>query len=127
MNPLLRKAWTANYRNDNRDKLRSSSKSHRQKNPASHTQSEAKRRAAKLSRSAGDTKAVAEIYQRSASDQAIACAYCSSPTIKGHRHVDHMTPLIRGGYHTADNLTISCAGCNIRKGSMTAAEFAEGV
>ena len=38
-------------------------------------------------------------------------------------HVDHLTPLSRGGTNDLNNLTISCAGCNIAKGLRLLSEF----
>ena len=49
------------------------------------------------------------------------CEYCLRP-IKQY-HVDHKTPLIRGGSNRMCNLAISCPGCNRRKHTMTAREF----
>lgn len=39
------------------------------------------------------------------------CLYCGSP----HEHIDHILPLSRGGQHIIDNLTASCASCNLSK------------
>lgn len=38
-------------------------------------------------------------------------------------NLEHMTPLSRGGTHTLDNLRVSCAQCNFRKGPMTLNEY----
>jgi 5-methylcytosine-specific restriction endonuclease McrA len=38
--------------------------------------------------------------------------------------MEHMTPLARGGRHTAANVIPSCQPCNARKHTKTAAEFA---
>ena len=48
------------------------------------------------------------------------CAYCGSD---GKIHMDHMTPVSRGGHHNIDNLQPLCAACNIRKHDMTDAEY----
>lgn len=47
------------------------------------------------------------------------CAYCGAPST----HLEHCTPLIRGGWHQADNLVSACASCNLRKGQKTVLEF----
>lgn len=55
------------------------------------------------------------------------CAYCGSdhgPT-PGKRmvHVDHIIPMIQGGYNTCWNLTKVCNGCNTSKGSASLLDF----
>ena len=49
-----------------------------------------------------------------------ACIYCGShepPTM------DHLTPLARGGEHTAENVAPACLPCNQSKGAKVVAEF----
>lgn len=125
-NPGLRKVWTSNYRDANRAALRERSRAHRQKNPASHAASEAKRRAVKRERTSGDRSALIAVYRAAASDSTINCRYCGSPTLRGERHVDHKIPLTRGGQHRAANLVITCAHCNLSKGARTDVEFLAG-
>lgn len=50
-----------------------------------------------------------------------ACFYCGRgdlPLVQ-----EHMTPLVRGGAHTASNLVPACRPCNGRKYTKTAEEF----
>lgn len=47
------------------------------------------------------------------------CVYCGADA----SHVDHKTPLSRGGTDAIDNLVPACMRCNIRKGVMTFEEF----
>jgi hypothetical protein len=42
------------------------------------------------------------------------CAYCGKKA-KGHLTQDHITPLSKGGSHTASNVIPSCLECNLRK------------
>jgi len=49
------------------------------------------------------------------------CLYCGGPAT----HVDHVTPLDKGGTDEPDNLASACATCNLRKGTKNAREFAE--
>ena len=46
-----------------------------------------------------------------------ACQYCGaqSPAVK--LHVDHITPVARGGTNELENLTTACASCNLGKGA----------
>lgn len=53
----------------------------------------------------------------------IKCFYCSASLTRNTVHIEHKTPLIRGGLHSADNIVPSCAPCNLRKGTRTAEEF----
>lgn len=48
------------------------------------------------------------------------CAYCEGP----FEHIDHITPMSRGGLHELANLNPSCAACNASKGSMLLSEWA---
>lgn len=50
------------------------------------------------------------------------CFYCDAGLGRKF-HVEHKTPLIRGGSHSRDNICLSCSTCNLRKGTKTAAEF----
>lgn len=53
----------------------------------------------------------------------LRCAYCGKPLFPGNFHVDHVTPLSRGGSSAADNLCLACPDCNRRKGRMTLEEW----
>lgn len=49
-----------------------------------------------------------------------SCIYCGS----GERlSMDHLTPLSRGGPHTAENVAPACRPCNSSKGARTVMEF----
>lgn len=52
------------------------------------------------------------------------CYYCLKviEDIK-QKTVDHMTPLSRGGKHSADNLVMACLSCNCSKRDLTDIEF----
>jgi 5-methylcytosine-specific restriction endonuclease McrA len=49
------------------------------------------------------------------------CRYCGSTE---EITVEHITPLIRGGSHTIDNLGPACRSCNSSKQALTEEEFA---
>lgn len=50
------------------------------------------------------------------------CFYCFEMLAKGY-HLDHKTPLVRGGLHVPENGCLSCASCNHKKHTLTADEF----
>jgi hypothetical protein len=49
------------------------------------------------------------------------CAYCHQGDVPFE--LDHQVPRSRGGSNRASNLVLSCHGCNVAKGTQTAAEF----
>lgn len=55
--------------------------------------------------------------------QGSRCFYCLAPLYGRKYHVEHMTPLVRGGSNCPDNIVCACADCNLRKHTKTAAEF----
>ena len=50
------------------------------------------------------------------------CSYCNKNLHYSDATIDHVFPRSRGGEDTWDNLTLSCASCNIKKGNRTPAE-----
>lgn len=57
------------------------------------------------------------------------CYLCGCGIEFGSFHLEHRTPLIRGGSHSYENVSAACAPCNLRKHTKTALEFlmADGV
>lgn len=51
------------------------------------------------------------------------CSYCSTDLRGSGFHLDHMTPLSRGGLHCSKNVQLTCPRCNLRKFTKTDAEF----
>ena len=49
------------------------------------------------------------------------CYYCSIEIEK--YHIEHMTPLSRGGRNDVSNICLACAPCNLKKHTKTAEEF----
>jgi hypothetical protein len=47
------------------------------------------------------------------------CSYCGAPA----EHIDHIVPLARGGSGDWDNLTASCAACNLSKSAKSLLDF----
>lgn len=58
--------------------------------------------------------------------QKFRCASCEKPLVlsgKGKFHVDHITPLAKGGGHTPSNLQILCPTCNHQKSAIDPITF----
>ena len=51
------------------------------------------------------------------------CHYCGEYVSENLRTADHMTPLSKGGAHSASNLTMACFSCNSSKSDMEYEEF----
>ncbi|WP_369190139.1 HNH endonuclease [Streptomyces sp. R08] len=48
------------------------------------------------------------------------CCYCDGPA----EHIDHVTPLSKGGRDVLSNAVPACADCNLSKAALTLAEWA---
>lgn len=52
------------------------------------------------------------------------CYYCETLLDNnGRGHMEHMTPLARGGAHVIGNICFACSRCNLKKGTKTSEEF----
>ena len=60
-----------------------------------------------------------ELYKK----QRGKCMYCGIKLTIRYFHLDHKTPVARGGGDNIGNLQLLCAPCNGRKGDMTDGEF----
>ena len=83
------------------------------------------RRNIKRAAMTGDTRLLQLVYLFVKQAPVLWCEYCNHPVPVDKRHVDHRTPLIRGGPHSVSNLAVSCAVCNMSKHTQTAEEFME--
>jgi 5-methylcytosine-specific restriction endonuclease McrA len=52
------------------------------------------------------------------------CYWCGEKVTWRAKHVDHVTPLSRGGSNGPENLVIACAHCNTSKGAKLPEEWA---
>lgn len=73
------------------------------------------RRALILGATIGNLAEIKEIYRRAKEDPKVRCYLCGKLIPIGHRHVDHIMPLSKGGAHRPSNLAVSCDICNKRK------------
>jgi hypothetical protein len=53
----------------------------------------------------------------------LTCYLCIKPIEFGKDHLEHKTPLVRGGTNEYDNLGVACSKCNCSKGRKTVEEF----
>lgn len=52
------------------------------------------------------------------------CRWCGA-YCKDDYHVDHITPLSRGGSNRIENICIACPKCNLSKGAQTGGEWGD--
>lgn len=57
------------------------------------------------------------------SSQSGRCFYCCDLLAERGFHVDHVTPIRRGGQHEPGNLCLACQDCNLSKNASTVAEW----
>ena len=43
------------------------------------------------------------------------CHWCALELHPSFTHIDHVVPLCEGGQHTAENVVLACANCNMRR------------
>ena len=51
------------------------------------------------------------------------CYLCGAPVAFSAMHLEHKTPLSRGGLHEYANVGLACGTCNVRKNTKTETEF----
>src|SRR5581483_10157172 len=120
------------YREGRREQIRAAARSRidpvenrarvkewRQANPDKVREIKLRRRAREASAPVIDF--TAEQWQELLEEFNGECAYCHSPAATR----DHLTPLSRGGAHTAMNIAPACLRCNSRKGARTLFEALE--
>ena len=119
------KANSRKYRQDNLEKVKAYSKKWKEANPekarASSRLNSSKRRAQKRNTQVEDItdKLLNEHWVKNNIDPE-KCYYCDEGL---YEHLEHCTPLSRGGTHTKENLVPSCAHCNLSKGTKTPDEW----
>jgi hypothetical protein len=116
--PEYKAAWYV----ANREKQRGYAATYRDANPEKVRAMGAKYRAVKCSATIGDPQAITAIYRRARENKRVHCYLCGELIPMGQRHVDHIMPLSKGGSHTASNLAIACAHCNMSKNAKMPSE-----
>lgn len=102
-NPEKRKALARSWASRNKDKIRSYS-----------THNAHNRRVGKH-QSRKDNIAVYKWLRSWRSKRTVSCYWCQCRFRPSECHVDHITPISRGGKNTIENVCISCAPCNMKK------------
>ncbi len=80
-----------------------------------HAAYEAARRALIVGVTIGNLAGIKDIYLRAKEDPKVRCYLCGKLIPLGHRHVDHIIPISKGGLHGASNLAVACDKCNWSK------------
>jgi len=88
---------------------------HPGKNRAFNATRRALKRGTLIGVTIGQLAEIAEIYRRSQEDPKVRCYLCGTLIPIGHRHVDHIMPLSKGGAHRPSNLAVACDKCNRSK------------
>lgn len=57
----------------------------------------------------------------------LTCYLCCKPIEFGKDHLEHKTPLVRGGTNVYSNLAVACQGCNCKKNKKTEEEYRKAV
>jgi len=110
--PAWRAAVDRRYNARNPEKRKANATRHRRANMIRYRELASRRRARERAAmiEAIDYNA---IYRR---DKGI-CHICSNPVPLSRLHFDHVVPLSKGGAHSMENIKVSHARCNLRKGS----------
>lgn len=111
------------WRNLHPEESRQSARDYRRKNAIAVRIREGKKTISRYNAPGSHT---AQDVQACLTMQGHRCFYCLASLLDGY-HVDHMTPISRGGTHDPDNIVCACPPCNLKKHDKTAAEFILGL
>ena len=71
-----------------------------------------------------ETETVQRVYENNIKKYGtLTCYLCLKPVAFRKDHLEHKTPLSRGGTNVFDNLEIACATCNFKKHNRTEKEY----
>lgn len=106
---------SAAYRESRKEEISVYNANYRKGHLPEHTAAQNARHALILGATIGNLVEIKEIYRRAKEDSKVRCYLCGRLVPIGHRHVDHITPLSKGGMHRPSNLAVACDSCNQRK------------
>lgn len=121
---LSHPSYPREYYSITRESRRAYGRRYRQAHPEIGRAKSRRRRALEISQIGiwtNDVSIEQELYTK----QDGQCYYCHCPIDLFNRtfHLEHCTPLSRGGKHCITNVVLSCPSCNLKKGSKTEEEF----
>lgn len=114
-----KRQYDIEYYKSHADEIRKCKAEYRKNHPAEIAARSAMRRAQKRNAFVNLTPAektqIKELYRQARKDLVVKCYLCGKRIPLGHRHVDHIMPLSKGGKHHFCNLAIVCDSCNQSK------------
>jgi 5-methylcytosine-specific restriction endonuclease McrA len=110
--------YTRQWRQDNAERVKRTQKAYRQREHVLFADHAAARRALHVGATVEDVER-AVVWVR---DQGI-CVLCRTPADPDNWHLEHLTPLSRGGAHSYANTAVSHPTCNVRKHDRTLDEW----
>lgn len=116
--PLKKNASAAAYRKRHPERLKAFKAAWKRARPDLVSLSSKRRR--DIKRAGGGGYTAADV-QAQFNAQGGACFYCAKSLSR--YHIEHKTPISRGGLNTPENIVCACAACNLRKGTRSAEEF----
>lgn len=111
------------YYLENKEEIKARVIKYNQSHRAERTAREAKRRGLIAGVVIGNLKEIEEIYRCAKEDPKVRCYLCGKLIPLGHRHVDHIVPVSKGGAHRPSNLAVACDECNQWKYNKTPEEI----
>jgi 5-methylcytosine-specific restriction endonuclease McrA len=130
LNRENRRKYEANYRKEKPDKRQKIMRTYYENNKESHNETKKKYRLtdqfkanhrhhsalrrARILNNGTEKIDFIDVYKTDPK-----CFYCGIPLLFNDVEFDHYIPIAKGGSHTKNNLRVSCAPCNRRKGAMS--------
>lgn len=107
------------YHEANREKRKAYNREYARNHPHGVQEKQARRRARKSKVSFDARVSRKKVIERDNS----TCYLCKKILERTEIVFDHVLPIARGGAHSFENLKVSCALCNARKGAKTLEEY----
>lgn len=112
-------AW--NKLNRTPEELRETKRQYRKSNPAQFKAYDHKKRTLRKDLT---TQIIQRVYEENIKQYGtLTCYLCLKPIEFGKDHLEHKTPISRGGSNEYENLAVACQACNCRKHTKTVEEF----
>ena len=105
------------YRAKNKDAIARSVRAYNLANPEKGRAITIRRRAKKRGATIGKTSTIRAWEKQWKARRFVVCFWCRGSSPPKTCHTDHIKPLAKGGAHSIENLAVSCAPCNMKKGA----------